>query len=281
MSPNREELEFGYSDRALYQSHTCVPYQWHLERRERFDHYRSAPADDQKHSDAPSAKVSCCGVLQRWFIVSPSIFGWDKEGLLIWYNRACVISMVRLHSLIPLLHAVDVTWANADAAIWMQVYRCPSTWHTCIDRPVISAIELCVVVTCGCLSVIRPFLRHVFPILMTDASHQTSRTKYSNGKTNFFLYNKRNRAGQSGSTGSVTQLGQPYLDSSWNNTEYIQDIRATRTADPTGYGKIRSTNDDMEMGAIKGDKNGDIRALSRELPQEGIMIKKEVAVQRK
>ena len=188
---------------------------------------------------------------------------------------------MRLNSLIPLLHAVDLTWANANAAIWMLVYYCPSTWHICIDRPVNSAIELCVVVTCGCLSVIRPFLRHVFPVLMTNASRQTSRTKYSKGATNFFLYNKRNRAGQSGSTGSVTQLGQPYLDSSWNNTEYVQDIGATRTADPTEFGKTRSTNDDLEMGAIKGDEIGDTRALSHELPQEGIMIKKEVAVQRK
>ena len=150
------------------------------------------------------------------------------------------------------------------------------------DYILISAIELCVVITCGCLSVARPFLQRFFPVLMGDSTRERSHSnsKYSRGVADFFLYNRRRRGGQTGSTGSVTQLGQPYLDSSWNNTEYIQDIRATRTADPTEVRKTRST-EDVEMMAADGQDKATFHALGPDMPQEGIMIRKEVDVDRK
>ncbi len=116
---------------------------------------------------------------------------------------------------------------------------------------------------------------------MGDTTRQTSNSKYSNGVAGFFLYHKRRRNGQSDSTGSVTQLGQPYIDSAWNNTEYIQDIRATRTADPAELGKARSPDEDVEMIAAGGQDPGPVHALSDDMPQEGIMIRKDVDVRRK
>ena len=134
-------------------------------------------------------------------------------------------------------------------------------------------------ITCACLSVIRLFLRHFFLTLLGD-NRTTSRSKYSKAAADFFLYNRK--GGQSGSSGSITQLRQPYhTDSSWNGTEYIQDIRATRAVDRIEVGKA-GVPDDLEMSPSGGHGTGMVHALSDDtMPQDGIMIKKEVDVRRK
>ena len=43
----------------------------------------------------------------------------ERKSPLIVTNRACIISVVRLTSLVPILNSVDQTWVNADGATWV------------------------------------------------------------------------------------------------------------------------------------------------------------------
>ena len=131
-------------------------------------------------------------------------------------------------------------------------------------------------IICGCLSVIRPFLRHFFPALLGEKRSDSS-SRYNKAKADFFLYGRRR--GQSGSTGSITQLGQPYhTGSSWDDTGYIQDIRATRAVDRTVTGNA-GTPDDLEMNRVGEPGTGTVHALSDDtMPKDRIMMTKEVDV---
>ena len=142
-----------------------------------------------------------------------------------------------------------------------------------------SAIELCVVITCGCLSVIRPFLRHFFPALLGEKRSGSS-SRYNKAKADFFLYGRRR--GQSGSAGSITQLGQPYhTGSSWDDTGYTQDIRAASAVDRTVIGKAGAP-DDLEMNLVGEQGTGTVHALSDDkMPMDRIMMTQEVDVRRK
>lgn len=147
-----------------------------------------------------------------------------------------------------------------------------------------SIIELNVAVICGCLAVVRPFLRRHFPGLLGESRVESKPcyNKSSGSKANYFLRgNPRNR---NHSNGSIAQLSYPPKAlPSWDGTGYSQDIVAKKakhhmTAGQTGV----SAGDDLEMGPMKAAANTTVPATDNNntVPEDKIMRTREVDVQR-
>lgn len=79
---------------------------------------------------------------------------------------AVVTSILRLYSLYVVTHSDDITWDNANTAIW-------------------SAVEVNVGVICACLPTLKPLFIRVFPSLMTTITHTSNDSPngtYTTGK---------------------------------------------------------------------------------------------------
>lgn len=137
------------------------------------------------------------------------------------------MSIIRLKTIIPTLKDPDQTWALADPAIWI-------------------IIEMNLAVTCGCLSVIRPFLRRHFPVLMGE-SHSTGADKYNKATPSDYFLRQRSRP-QHNPHSSVAKLSYPGDIASWDATGYTQEIKSNNSFG-LGKGDVH-VDEGLEMGAL-------------------------------
>ena len=103
-----------------------------------------------------------------------------------------------------------------------------------------SVVEICLAVSCGCLSVIRPFLRHHFPMLLGDTKGGKSSQRYSRYRTSEYIKGGRSTETKSGTHTSSntrrnidvialadrddsTEMIKPYPDTHHNVDELRHD----------------------------------------------------------
>lgn len=111
-------------------------------------------------------------------------------------------------------------------------------------------------VSCGCLSIIRPFLRHHFPLLVGE-TRATGAEKYNKAKPSDYFSSKRTPI--SGSrrnydpTGSKAQLSHADNSAlgSWDADAmgYSQDVKVEG-----GMGVKTGRYDDLELGELGGKR---------------------------
>ncbi|KAI9682138.1 MAG: hypothetical protein M1817_000192 [Caeruleum heppii] len=156
-------------------------------------------------------------------------------------SLVCIVSIIRLHTLGPLLKSTDSTWVVVNASIWI-------------------IIEVNLALVCGCLSVCKPFLRRHLPILLGAA------TQNSNWPDGY---------GKSGSQGGSRIGADIYPRSGYQsnvstNPEGREWPRASRRQSQMLRDDI-TINDDVEMGGMgrEGDekKNERGKGHAREFSQ--------------
>lgn len=161
----------------------------------------------------------------------------------------CIISILRLQSLLVFLHNSDISWHNPLAAIW-------------------SSLEVNIGITCSCLPTLKALVTTWFPRAFHTSSylrgsdHSNERHQGQRGQGNA-------TSGSSGSTGQEGSLAKKL------SFDPLGRGPTHQTVIKSGRGRGRGGGDDdsleeIEFGAIR-DKNGERGAAPAE-DQRGIQV---------
>ncbi|KAH6714832.1 hypothetical protein BKA61DRAFT_343667 [Leptodontidium sp. MPI-SDFR-AT-0119] len=85
-------------------------------------------------------------------------------GLFMTGTLVCIVSCIRLKTIMDLIRSPDFTWVGAENTVW-------------------SVVEVFVGIICACFSSFKPFLRRHFPKVIGSSYHSTAITTPSNTKT--------------------------------------------------------------------------------------------------
>lgn len=254
---DRQKLGCNYHLRHVYQSACGILGEWCPQCRHRLcDSLDAGPHDSWLVSSA-SSETAVIGNVQRWIFVSRKVGAARAPYRLMHPCRTVVVSIIRLKTLIPTLHAIDQTWAIANPGNWMSVTLANIRWRLYTDN-FDSIVEINLAVACGCLAVIRPFLRHHFPKLMGETRNSRTEQYDKASRSDYFsrrVRSNRRTLDDSGSESKARLSHGNHNLPGWNAVAYAQDTKATCSR------AIDKSSDDLELGDLESGVSKDVGSV--------------------